>query len=65
MNFVFLYIDKEDMSREEFDLFLQALPQQYLQRQKSLNLTWKEFAGDDNVLDLDEWDPGKNVRYLG
>jgi len=47
--------DKTDMSKSEFELFLNALPPAYKMRWESMKTTFEEIAGDDNMIQYDEF----------
>lgn len=42
------------MNKEEYERYLNALPQEYRDRVKKLG-SFEDIAGDDGVLDLDEF----------
>jgi len=46
--------DQEGMNKEEYERYLNALPQEYRDRVKKLG-SFEDIAGDDGVLDLDEF----------
>jgi len=47
--------NKPDMSKEEFDQFIKALPPSYQDRWKKMNTTFEELAGEDNIMQYDEF----------
>ncbi len=47
--------DKEDMSEEEFNEFLEALPESYRVRFRKMGKTFKDLAGDDELMQYDEF----------
>jgi len=47
--------DKEDMNEEEFNEFLSNLPTEYRKKFQSIGKTFKELAGDDNLMQYDEF----------
>jgi len=47
--------DKEDMNEQEFNEFLDALPVEYRTRYNALGKTFKQLAGDDNLMQYDEF----------
>jgi len=47
--------DKPDMSKEEFQNFIKALPPAYQERWRNMKVTFEELAGDDNLMQYDEF----------
>jgi len=47
--------DKEDMTEQEFNDFMNALPGEYRKRFQALGKTFKELAGDDNLMQYEEF----------
>jgi len=47
--------DKEDMSEQEFNEFLDALPTEYRKRFQVMGKTFKDLAGDDNMMQYEEF----------
>ena len=45
--------DKEGLSRDEYDAFINALPQNFQDR--FAHIKFEEIAGDDEILDMDEF----------
>jgi len=46
---------KPDMSKEEFIQFINALPPSYQDRWTNMNTTFEELAGDDNIMQYEEF----------
>merc|ERR1712083_361587 len=47
--------DQEGMNKQEYERFLAALPAEYRDRFLSMGKTFEDIAGDDGVIDLDEF----------
>merc|ERR1719433_308181 len=47
--------DNEGMNKEEYERFLGALPPEFRERFESMGQTFEDIAGDDGVIDLDEF----------
>merc|ERR1719433_1400798 len=47
--------DNEGMNKEEYERFLKALPDDFRGRFESMGRTFEDIAGDDGVIDLDEF----------
>jgi len=47
--------DKEDMSEQEFTEFLDALPTEYRKRFQAIGKSFRDLAGDDNLMQYDEF----------
>jgi len=47
--------DKEDMTETEFHDFLNALPAEYRKKFEEMNKTFKDMAGDDNLMQYEEF----------
>merc|ERR1719233_2184127 len=46
---------EEGMNKEEYERFLAALPEEFRLRFQNMGKTFEEIAGDDGVIDLDEF----------
>jgi len=47
--------DNEGMNKEEYERFLKALPPDFRERFESMGRTFEDIAGEDGVIDLDEF----------
>merc|ERR1711879_429445 len=47
--------DNEGMNKEEYERFLGALPPEFRERFESMGQTFEDIAGDDGIIDLDEF----------
>ena len=47
--------DQDGLTEDEYNRFIAALPKTFRQRFENMGQTFKEIAGDDGVLDMDEF----------